>query len=81
MSKWIADVGETASIMDCDRNQKLIYGRKYHSYELEVLAVVGALKKFLTYLSSWYELQDSNIDCAAYTMAMDKKDLATSIAR
>lgn len=52
---------------------------KYHSYELETLAVVESLKKFRVYLL------DINFkvitDCSAITAASKKKDLIPRIAR
>ncbi|GFV76405.1 retrovirus-related Pol polyprotein from transposon 17.6 [Trichonephila clavipes] len=52
---------------------------KYSSYELEVLAVVNALKKFRTYLlGNHFKIIT---DCSAFLKTMDKKDLVTRIAR
>ncbi|GFW70934.1 retrovirus-related Pol polyprotein from transposon 17.6 [Trichonephila clavipes] len=52
---------------------------KYSSYELEVLAVVNALKKFRTYLlGNHFKIIT---DCSAFQKTMDKKDLVTRIAR
>jgi len=52
---------------------------KYSSYELEVLAVVNALKKFRTYLlGNHFKIVT---DCSAFQKTMDKKDLVTRIAR
>ncbi|GFX34169.1 hypothetical protein TNCV_2072061 [Trichonephila clavipes] len=52
---------------------------KYSSYELEVLAIVNALKKFRTYLlGNHFKIIT---DCSAFQKTMDKKDLVTSIAR
>ncbi|GFU23148.1 retrovirus-related Pol polyprotein from transposon 17.6 [Trichonephila clavipes] len=52
---------------------------KYSSYELEVLAVVNALKKFRTYLlGNHFKIIT---DCSAFQKIMDKKDLVTRIAR
>ncbi|GBM24602.1 Pro-Pol polyprotein [Araneus ventricosus] len=52
---------------------------KYSSYELEVLAVVNALRKFRTYLmGNHFKIIT---DCSAFQMTMDKKDLVTRIAR
>lgn len=53
--------------------------RKYCSYELEVLAIVNALKKFRVYLLGIPFVIVT--DCAAFTMTMKKKDLATRVAR
>ncbi|GFU76719.1 retrovirus-related Pol polyprotein from transposon 17.6 [Trichonephila clavipes] len=52
---------------------------KYGNYELEVLAIINALKKFRVYLLG----QHSKIvtDCSAFQKAMQKKDLITRIAR
>lgn len=52
---------------------------KYNSYELEVLAVIEAVKKFRVYLLG----QPFKIitDCSAFEMTMRKKDLATRVAR
>ncbi|GFS68269.1 transposon Tf2-11 polyprotein [Trichonephila clavipes] len=52
---------------------------KYSSYELEVLAVVNALKKFHTYLlGNHFKIIT---DCSAFQKTMDKKDLVTRIAK
>ncbi|GFV83442.1 retrovirus-related Pol polyprotein from transposon 17.6 [Trichonephila clavipes] len=52
---------------------------KYSSYELEVLAVVNALKKFRTYLlENHFKIIT---DCSAFQKTMDKKDLVTRVAR
>ncbi|GBN37420.1 Transposon Tf2-8 polyprotein [Araneus ventricosus] len=52
---------------------------KYSSYELEVLAVVNALRKFCTYLmGNHFKIIT---DCSAFQRTMDKKDLVTRIAR
>ncbi|GFW80977.1 retrovirus-related Pol polyprotein from transposon 17.6 [Trichonephila clavipes] len=52
---------------------------KYDSYELEVLAIINALKKFPVYLLG----QHFKIvtDCSAFQKTMQKKDLITRIAR
>ncbi|GFY67060.1 enzymatic polyprotein, partial [Trichonephila inaurata madagascariensis] len=52
---------------------------KYDSYELEVLAIINALKKFRVYLLG----QHFKIvtDCSAFQKTMHKKDLITRIAR
>lgn len=52
---------------------------KYSSYELEVLAIVQALKKFRVYLLG----KNFKIvtDCNAFAMTLNKKDLCTRIAR
>ncbi|GFS60138.1 hypothetical protein TNCV_2826601 [Trichonephila clavipes] len=52
---------------------------KYDSYELEVLAIINALKKFRVYLLG----QRFKIvtDCSAFQKTMQKKDLITRIAR
>ncbi|GFY78096.1 transposon Tf2-9 polyprotein [Trichonephila inaurata madagascariensis] len=52
---------------------------KYDSYELEVLAIIKALKKFRVYLLG----QHFKIvtDCSAFQKTMHKKDLITRIAR
>ncbi|GFY31347.1 transposon Tf2-6 polyprotein [Trichonephila clavipes] len=52
---------------------------KYSSYELDVLAVVNALKKFRTYLLENHFIIIT--DCSAFQKTMDKKDLVTRIAR
>lgn len=53
--------------------------RKYTSYELEVLAVVEALKKFRIYvLGIPFKIVT---DCAAFTKTLSKKDLNLRIAR
>jgi len=52
---------------------------KYCSYELEVLAIVEALKKFRNYLmGTKFKIVT---DCLAFTMTMNKKDLTAKIAR
>ncbi|GFX10265.1 transposon Tf2-9 polyprotein [Trichonephila clavipes] len=52
---------------------------EYSSYELEVLAVVNALKKFRTYvLGNHFKIIT---DCSAFQKTMDKKDLVTRVAR
>ncbi|GFW61932.1 transposon Tf2-9 polyprotein [Trichonephila clavipes] len=52
---------------------------KYSSYELEVLAVVSALKKFRTYLlGNPFKIIT---DCSAFQKTMDKKDLVTRIEK
>ncbi|GFY47675.1 transposon Tf2-9 polyprotein [Trichonephila inaurata madagascariensis] len=52
---------------------------KYSSYELEVLAVVNALKKFRTYLlGNHFKIIT---DCSAFQKTMDKKDSVTRIVR
>ncbi|GFT14880.1 transposon Tf2-8 polyprotein [Trichonephila clavipes] len=52
---------------------------KYDSYELEVLAIINALKKFRVYLLG----QHFKIvtDCSAFQKTMQKKDLITRRAR
>ncbi|GFX43004.1 retrovirus-related Pol polyprotein from transposon 17.6 [Trichonephila clavipes] len=52
---------------------------KYDSYELEVLAIINALKKFRVYLLE----QHFKIvtDCSAFQKTMQKKELITRIAR
>ncbi|GBM69960.1 Transposon Ty3-I Gag-Pol polyprotein [Araneus ventricosus] len=52
---------------------------KYDSYDLEVLEIITALKKFRVYLLS----QHFKIftDCSAFQKTMHKKDLITRIAR
>ncbi|GFX72448.1 transposon Tf2-9 polyprotein [Trichonephila clavipes] len=52
---------------------------KYSSHELEVLAVVKALKKFRTYLLGIHFKIIT--DCSAVQKTMDKKDLVNRIAR
>lgn len=52
---------------------------KYSSYDLEVLAVVVALKKFRVYLLGIrFEIVT---DCSAFQQTMDKKDIVPRIAR
>lgn len=53
--------------------------RKYHSYELEVLEIVEALKKFRVYLLVLHFKIVT--DCAAFTKTMEKRDLAIRVAR
>ncbi|GFS86143.1 uncharacterized protein TNCV_660361 [Trichonephila clavipes] len=52
---------------------------KYDSYELEVQAIINALKKFCVYLLG----QNFKIvtDCSAFQKTMQKKNLITRIAR
>ncbi|GFX78878.1 transposon Tf2-9 polyprotein [Trichonephila clavipes] len=53
--------------------------RKYTSYELEVLAIIEALKKFKVYILGMpFKIIT---DCNAFTKTMSKKDLNTRIAR
>lgn len=48
--------------------------RRYHSYELEVLAIVAALKKFRVYLLG---INFKIItDCAAFTTTVKKKEIS-----
>ncbi|GFW53674.1 transposon Tf2-9 polyprotein [Trichonephila clavipes] len=52
---------------------------KYSSYELEVLAIIEALKKFRSYLlSTKFKIIT---DCDAFQKTMHKKDLPAKIAR
>lgn len=52
---------------------------KYTSYELEVLAIIKALKKFRVYLLGIkFKIVT---DCQAFALTMKKKDLSTRIAR
>lgn len=52
---------------------------KYSSYELEVLAIVKALKKFRIYLLAIpFKIVT---DCRAFTLTMNKKDLCVRVAR
>jgi len=52
---------------------------KYSSYELEVLAIVKALKKFRVYLLGIAFIIVT--DCRAFTLTMSKKDLCVRVAR
>ncbi|GFT68543.1 transposon Tf2-6 polyprotein [Trichonephila clavipes] len=52
---------------------------KYSSYELEVLAIVAALKKLRVYLLGQKVKIVTN--CSAFQKTMGKKDLVTRIAR
>ncbi|GFW05783.1 transposon Tf2-6 polyprotein [Trichonephila clavipes] len=53
--------------------------KKYTSYELEVLAIIEALKKFKVYILGMpFKIIT---DCNAFTKTMSKKDLNTRIAR
>jgi len=53
--------------------------QKYPSYELEVLAIVKALKKFRIYLLG---IPFTIVtDCRAFVTTMNKKDLCVRIAR
>ncbi|GFX66848.1 retrovirus-related Pol polyprotein from transposon 17.6 [Trichonephila clavipes] len=52
---------------------------KYDSYELEVLAIINALKKFRVYLlGKHFKIVT---DCSAFQKTMQKKELITRIAR
>lgn len=52
---------------------------KYPSYELEVLAIVKALKRFHVYLlGTAFKIV---IDCRAFALTMSKKDLCVRVAR
>ncbi|GFV14339.1 transposon Tf2-6 polyprotein [Trichonephila clavipes] len=52
---------------------------KYDSYELEVLAIINALKKFRVYiLGQHFKIVT---DCSAFQKTMQKKELFTRIAR
>jgi len=52
---------------------------KYHSYELEVLAVIGALMKWRVYvLGLKFKIVT---DCNAFLMTMKKKDVPLRVAR
>jgi ribonuclease HI len=53
--------------------------QKYSSYELEVLAIIKALKKFRIYLIG---IPFTIVtDCSAFTATMNKKDLCVRVAR
>ncbi|GFT16117.1 hypothetical protein TNCV_3316371 [Trichonephila clavipes] len=52
---------------------------KYDSYELEVLAIINALKKFRVYLLGQHFKRVT--DCSAFQKTMQKKELITRIAR
>lgn len=53
--------------------------KKLHSYELEVLAIINALKKFQIYLQG---IQFKIVtDCDAFRKTLDKHDLAAKVAR
>lgn len=52
---------------------------KYTSYELEVLAIIKALKKFRVYLLGiMFKIVT---DCRAFTLTMNKKELCVRVAR
>lgn len=52
---------------------------KYSSYELEVLAIIQAIKKFRVYLLGIkFKIVT---DCAVFQRTMDEKDLTTRVAR
>ena len=52
---------------------------KYCNYELEVLAVIEALKKFWNYfLGTKFKIYT---DCSAFTKTEDKKELSPKVAR
>jgi len=51
---------------------------KYTSYELEILAIIKALKKFRVYLlGNPFKIVT---DCKAFTLTMKKKDLCVRVA-
>lgn len=53
--------------------------KKYHSYYLEILAIVEAVKKFRVYLLGIrFKIVT---DCSALTMTLQKKDLPPRVAR
>lgn len=52
---------------------------RYHSYELEVLGIVSALKKWRVYLLG-IPLKIAT-DCNAFTMTMRKKDVSVRVSR
>lgn len=54
--------------------------KKYTSYELEVLAIVKALKRFRVYLITLKEFTIVT-DCQAFEATMSKKDLCVRVAR
>ena len=52
---------------------------KYHSYELEALAIVKSLKKFKVYLLGiFFKIVT---DCQAFVITLKKKDACTRVAR
>jgi len=52
---------------------------RYASYELEVLAIIKALKRFRTYLLGIpFKIVT---DCRAFTLTMNKKDLCVLVTR
>lgn len=53
--------------------------QKFHSYELEVLAIVKTLKKFRVYMLGLHFKIVT--DCAAFTKTLEKRELATRVAR
>ncbi|GFS75548.1 hypothetical protein TNCV_3424961 [Trichonephila clavipes] len=78
-------LGEVLEVTSKSRRRKItscpiyVAEEKYSSYELEVLAVVNALKKFRTYLlGNHFKIIT---DCSAFQKTMDKKDLVTRVAR
>lgn len=53
--------------------------QKYHSYELEVLAIISSLKKFRHYLLGIsFKIFT---DCSAFEQTMKKRELTTRVAR
>ena len=53
--------------------------RKYHSYELEILAIIKAVQKFRVYLLGVkFKLVT---DCQAFQKTLKKKDLSPKVAR
>lgn len=56
-----------------------IHEEKYHSYELEVLAIIEALKKWRVYLLGIpFKIVT---DCSAFKMTMDKEDVPPRVSR
>lgn len=59
--------------------RKKDYEERYHSYELEVLAIIEALKKWRVYLLGIpFKIVT---DCNAFKMTMNKKDVPPRISR
>jgi len=53
--------------------------QKYSSYELEMLAIIKALKKFRVYVIG---IPFTIVtDCSAFTATINKKDLCVRVAR
>ncbi|GFW69889.1 retrovirus-related Pol polyprotein from transposon 17.6 [Trichonephila clavipes] len=74
-----AEDGKLHPVYYMSKKRQIQQKKKYDSYELEVLAIINALKKFSVYLLG----QHFKIvtDCSAFQKTMQKKELITRIAR